>query len=207
MRRYVFFMVFALLSGCVTIAPLEAEYAGPDAGFLVVSLSRTKTRFDSVGFVVRKDVPGAGSAIEGNKISLPNADSYKSVRTTFEGDGANGVVYTLKLKPGPYALDRFTGSVRRNGSADAWEIDDPVVIRFEIKPGRVAYLGWYDALEKRNTTPFVGGGLNGIRYAVASRLQRDLASAAQRVPLNLDAVDDLTPTQSVLAGSSGLVLK
>lgn len=189
-------IVFALLlAGCATVDHFPTDYAGPDAGKVLLGIGATTgTSYSSYSLLFRK----RGSSANGEKSAVGRFTYfqtnmfYKQV-ADYQSPTESGVVLVQSLPPGEYEIYNFDiffngGTVQNNYGS---KVD--FSIPFSVKPGQSTYLGNYQA-NKLTGKNFIGLSLPaGAVFVVTDRLKAELAIAETKTKSQLDTAQNATP--------------
>lgn len=192
MRNLILLLIALALSACVAIRPIDAQYQGQDAGYVVVSLSKAPdANFSTFGPLITRAGTERTGAVDGVKLWIPPTGPYNVQRVSFFEAGGPGAVFVLRLSSGQYQLGSFSASRGISVNAEAWGAEPEINIPFEVRPGRVVYLGSYLAKEGVASPGFFGS-LTQLYFERRTEIDRDL-SVARRVFSDLPtSVEDLS---------------
>lgn len=192
-------LVFALLlAGCATVDHVPIDYAGPDAGKVVLGMGAAAgTSYSSYSLFFRKRVVSAnGEKAAVAKFSyLQNSIFFKQA-PDYQSPLEAGVILVHSLPPGDYEIFNFDihydgGAIQKNfGSRVDFSIP------FSVKPGKATYLGNYQA-NKLTGKNFLGITLPlGAFFVVTDRLNLEFSIAETKTKAQLPAGLHSTPKPS-----------
>ena len=197
MFRRLAIILTALLVGCATVERVPTDYAGPDAGKVVLGIgAATGTSYSSYSLLFRKrSSPGGEKAAAGRFTYFQTNTVYKQA-ADYQSSAEDGVVLVHSLPPGEYEIYNFdihfNGGTVQNHYGSRTEFSIP----FSVKPGQATYLGNYQAngLTGKN---FVGLSLPaGAVFLVTDRLKSELPIAEVKTKAQLGTAQDATPRPS-----------
>lgn len=175
--RSVFIAAITLIvSACAGTIP--RDYAGPDAGHLVVALGASaETKYSSYTLMYRKK----GDKAEG-MIRYLQENMFSPTKRDFDGESGNGFVAVHSLPAGEYEIYNFDvffngGMIQTNfGSRQDFSIP------FTITPGKAVYLGDFTAVGMTGNNIFGMSVRNGAYFIVSDKQERDLPVARAKMP-------------------------
>lgn len=183
------------LSGCETMKPVP-EYAGADAGYLVVSMGEgVDTNYSSYKLFYQNKVDTKMSG----GVHFSSAGFIGPPTLDFKGE-ERGVVLVKNLPPGDYELINF--EIYHNGANITpsmwWKSKENFSIPFKISAGTATYLGDFKAVGLLFRS-FLGQkhAIGGAYFVVTDKSDRDIPIAKQKqssinkVELNIPNVDTL----------------
>jgi hypothetical protein len=186
---------FAAIAVAVLVtAPAQAkDYAGPDAGTLVLSISSGAYAEDFVHNLRYRRVGEAKGGwltfVPGTFGNTPDFETQgpdEDLRVGLVGlkvtahSKEKGKVQVRHLAPGQYEIFNIR-EVYNNGLLQIdYNLKQDISIPFEIKAGRVTYLGEFKAIGLAGKNLFGTTVTAGIKYLVTDQSTRDLPIASQR---------------------------
>lgn len=187
--------VLCLLSAARCASPLDGNYAGQDAGTLIVGVG-TLCRGNFELQFRRLDGTSDGSLAW--TASGPGRGPAAFVPPDFHGDDGSGWVLVRNLPPGDYEL--YNAAARTDGQVwtNRWvfpggggfRLKEDFSVRFTIAPHQATYLGrylgWFQATFVRDQ---ISGG---FLLVVSDHAQEDVA-AARRAHGQIGSVLDASP--------------
>jgi hypothetical protein len=189
-------VVFAfLLSGCATVNRVPTDYAGQDAGKVVLGMGATAgTSYSSYSLLFRKKSHSVNEEkATAGRFTYFQTNVFYRQAADYQTSAEGGVVLVQSLPPGVYEIYNFdiffnAGTVQNNyGSRVDFSIP------FTVKPGQTTYLGNYQA-NKLTGKNFLGLSLPaGAVFVVTDRLKAELPIAEAKIKSALPAVQDATP--------------
>ena len=166
------------LGGCATTA---LDYKGPDAGYVVASLSIPKKNFGFSSGCLRvrqKGDQGAGKYLCMQQNAPVLRDDLRreyEVKRIEDGDYLGGVAVRA-LPAGQYEVIGYSLS---QGQERSISPDKPLAIPFTVRPGANTYIGQYQWNFTMGKDPLFGNEVvKGARTSITNRLQRDMEKAA-----------------------------
>lgn len=186
-----------LLCGCASVSAIRTDYAGADAGKVILGIgAATGTSYSNYGLAFRKrtntpsasnEKPAVGHFIYSQGSIFPSKGiSYKSTSET-------GEVLTQSLPPGEYEIFNFSISSNGNQGQIIFKPKSDFSIPFTVKSGETIYLGNYQANRLTGKNFF---GLNvsaGAVFVVTDRLKVESSIAKANGSPSLGAVENATP--------------
>lgn len=184
----------AFLAGCATVDRLPTDYAGHDAGRVVISMgAATGTSYSSYSLLFRKRGSDAAENKPVGRFTYFQTNMfYKQTPDYHSGDEA-GVVLIHSLPPGDYEIYNFDvffngGMVQKNFFS---KID--VSIPFSVRSGETTYLGNYQA-NRLTGHNIIGISIPaGAVFAVSDRLKDELPIAQVKSKGAVDTAKNATP--------------
>jgi hypothetical protein len=199
MTKHLVLLLIAALTGCASIDRVPTDYAGSDAGRVVVGIgAATGTSYSSYSLLFRKKGAASSSSDRpsiGRFVYFQTNTFYKQAPDYQSADEA-GVVLVQSLPPGEYEIYNFdiffnAGTVQNNYSSRA-EFSIP----FTVKPGEMTYLGNYQA-NRLTGKNFLGLSLPaGAVFVVSDRLNSELRIAEAKTKSTYGAASNKAPTPS-----------
>ncbi len=200
MRIFAGILALFILTGCGTSRP-DADYSGATlspgdpAGVVIASISRGKDMFRTNFYTLH--FRNVNTKDEGT-LSMSTPDLSESNFEIAENDYM-GFVTSQQLPPGKYEIFNISTVVGTTVGRNTTKFRQDFSIPFEIKPGRITYIGAYEC------TPVIGEGFFGqpamvdMYWRLADRSTRDIAIAQRREPpLNTMPADIAVPDLSRL---------
>ncbi len=195
---YAIGLALLLLAGCSTVDRLPTDYAGADAGKVVVGIGAAAgTSYSSYALLFRKRDASAGAenAARGRFIYF-QTNTFSKQTPDYRSPVESGVVLVHSMPPGEYEIYNFDvffngGTVQTNfGSRNNFSIP------FSVKRGETTYLGNYqaNALTGKNVLGIPRPA--GAVFVVSDRLKDELAIAEAKTKSRLDSAHDATPQPS-----------
>jgi len=178
MSRLAALFLVALLSGCVaTAAKIPMDYAGVDAGKVVVGLGSTADAgfyeyylaFRRLDAEVEPPPSGVFTYVQRKVFGATDKPDYKN-------DEELGVVLVKSLAPGRYEIHGL--SVTQYDSSLGSRI--AFSIPFTIQPGQTTYLGNYQGQRVARGKNVFGMTLPGFVFVVSDRFDAELALAHKK---------------------------
>jgi len=149
----------------------EADYSGPDAGYVVLSIGLHDADVGMRNIILDSEKDdGRTLAAFALKTGI-----WAPGRNDFNKDGIEANVIVRALPPGNYALTRFVGTVGANCNYPGMRADFRVP--FSVKPGKVSYLGDFRYEPLIWNTIFGAACSAGGYFVVTDESARDLAIA------------------------------
>jgi hypothetical protein len=181
----------ALLAGCATVDFVPTDYAGPDAGKVVLGIgAATGTLNSSYSLKFRKkglattEKPAIGwfTYMQDNLFHRQEPDYQSPTEMT--------LVLVKSLPPGEYEIYNF--DVTPFGSTN-YSSRYNFSIPFSVKAGQTTYIGNYQA-NKLTTKNLLGlSEPAGAFFVVSDRMQTELPIAETKSMSKLEPVQDSTP--------------
>jgi hypothetical protein len=169
--------ICVIVSACAGTIP--RDYAGPDAGHLVVALGASaETKYSSYTLMYRKK----GDKAEG-MVRYLQENMFSPTKRDFDHQTENGFVAVHSLPAGEYEIYNFDvffngGMIQTNfGSRQDFSIP------FTIIPGKAVYLGDFMAVSMTGNNIFGMSVRNGAYFVISDKQGRDLPIAKAKVPL------------------------
>jgi hypothetical protein len=189
----VFFAV--VLAGCASVDSIPADYAGPDAGKVVISIgAATGTEYSSYSLLFRKQ-KSTGSAEKQavGRFTYFQTNMFYKQAPDFHTNGEAGVVLVQALPPGDYAIYNFdvfnnAGTVQSHYFS---KVD--ISIPFTVRPGQTTYLGNYQANHLSGKNMFGMPLPAGAVFIVSDRLASELPIAQARTKTDFGTPVNATP--------------
>lgn len=190
-----FALLAVLVSGCATVANVPTDYAGADAGRVVIGIGATNgTSYSSYSFLFRRRMESGVDErpARGRFTYFQTNYLYKQAPDYVAHDEA-GVVLIHSLPPGDYEIYNFNvffngGTVQTNFGSKT-----NISIPFSVRPAQSTYLGNYQA-NYRLGSNFVGMTLPaGAVFVVTDRLDAEWAIAAKKTKTPLGTAVNATP--------------
>jgi len=201
MLRVFLAVIATLFAACATTIP--TEYAGPDAGQVVVGIGAAKgIKYDNYSLFFRSLDGAVQSSDQRPTGRLIYYQDNRFVAQTRDYDTAaeDGVVLVASLPPGRYEVFNFQLAKVVGTTFTTLRSRKDFSIPFEIKPGKAVYLGNFQANAVRQD--FRGTSIEvAAVFVVDSRFQTDVGLIRARSgtrPLLAD-VTDATPSVSAIA--------
>jgi hypothetical protein len=197
MLRLLATVIALLLVGCAAPDRVPTDYAGSDAGKVVLGIGATNgTSYSSYSLLFRKRGSSSAEKSATGHFTYYQTNMFYKQAADYQSSAESGVVLVRSLPPGDYEIYNFNiffngGTVQNNyGSRTDFSIP------FSVKPGRATYLGNYQA-NKLTGKNFFGLSLPaGAVFVVADRLESELALAETKTKSQLGAAQDATPQPS-----------
>lgn len=121
MFRYLVLAVTILLTGCATVDRVPTDYAGPDAGKVVIGMgAATGTSYSSYSLIFRKMTPAADADKPPiGRLTYFQENMFYSQPADYKSGSEAGVVLVHSLPPGDYEIFNFNvffngGTVQNN---------------------------------------------------------------------------------------------
>lgn len=193
--RLLAIVLAALVTGCASVAQLPADYAGADAGRVVIGIgAHGGTSYPSYSLLFRTRDPAVPAAQAGvGRFTYFQTNMFYKQAPDYRSSREEGVVLVRALPPGEYEIYNFniyfnTGMVEKNFGA---RVD--VAIPFTVKTGVTTYLGNYQANGQTGKNVFGMPLPAGAVFAVSDRLADDLALAQAKAAAPPGAAVNATP--------------
>jgi hypothetical protein len=191
MIKRILVLAVIFFSGCATRLP--TDYAGPDAGRVVIGMGAgVGLGYSRYTLLFRKRAsPGEDGARQVGAFNYIRPDpvfgkAEPDYRIEYKEEG---VVLVQSLPAGDYEI--YNCDIHGYGGKFFFTHD--VSIPFSVKPGRTVYLGNYLA-KGRSGKNLVGVPVHaGVTFVVSDRLGSDMPLAQARSKLPLGTGDDATP--------------
>ncbi len=192
-------VVFALLlSGCATVDRIPTDYAGADAGKLILGMgAATGTSYSSYSLLFRKRASSSnGEKAAGGRFTYYQTNIFYKQADDYHSSSESGVVLVHSLPPGEYEIYNF--DIFYNGGTVQKHFESRVdfSIPFSIRPERATYLGNYQANKLTGKNIFGLPLSAGAVFAVSDRLEAELPIAEAKVKSPLGKAQDATPQPS-----------
>lgn len=187
-----------MLAGCATTNRVPTDYAGADAGQVVLGMGAANgTSYSSYSLMFRKrGAAAAGEAPSTGRFTYFQSNIFYKQAPDYQAATEQGVVLVNSLPAGDYEIYNFDvffngGTVQKNFGSRA-----DFSVPFTVKPGQVTYLGNYQANGLRGEN-FLGMALPaGAVFAVSSRMAAEMALAQAKSKAPLGEATDATPQPS-----------
>jgi hypothetical protein len=167
-----------ILAGCASPGG-NANYKGPDAGALVLSIAYTQPSDDYYVIYYRRL---GDLRQDGDYVSIhTSGDIFRTIDFT---DPDSGSVVTEHLAPGTY---EFYMVAADSQGGERFYSKNAFSLRFDIKPGQTTYVCSYTAMlvtQKRHDW-LLGqdyDGAGGVYFVVSDKHERDVEIARRREP-------------------------
>lgn len=201
MLRLILAAAAALLTSCASTPRLPSDYKGPDAGHVVLGFGAAAgTSYSSYTlFFRRAPRPADGAAAPVGNFTYFQTNLFYAQKPDFQGPTEQGVVLVSSMPPGDYELFNFdiflnAGTMTRNfGSRKDFSIP------FTVRPGRIAYLGNYQANGMRGDNVLGISLAAGAVFAVSNRADSEITIARAKAPRLSGEVEDFTPAVAAVA--------
>lgn len=213
MLKYIFLVIVALLTGCATVDRVPTDYAGADAGKVVIGMGAAiGTSYSSYSLLFRRIGITAGADKQPvGRFNYFQENMFYSQPADYKAGSEAGVVLVQSLPPGDYEIFNFNvffndGTVQNN-----YYSKSDVSIPFTVKTGEVAYLGNYQA-NRLTGKNFIGMSLPaGAVFVVSDRLAEEIRLAETKSKQLLAGRRNFTPNAKELANpfflSSGAAVR
>lgn len=202
MYRTLIALSAVLLSACASAPPpIPTNYAGPDAGQVLVGIGAAKgTNYSSYSFYFRRAdaAPQADVKQASGRFIYLQSNIFSSQKRDYDSAQENGVVLLSSLPPGKYEIHNFNIHLNAGTTQLNFGSKSDFSIPFEVQAGKAVYLGNYQANAIQGKNMLGLSAPAGAVFVVESRLDRDIALARARSgqPSVAPQVLDATPSAS-----------
>lgn len=201
MKIIVITILAVALNACIT-ATIPTNYAGPDAGRVVLGFGAANgTTYSTYALLfrdVRSSAGSAGASAEG-RFLFCQTNVLCGGKFDYEKPNEVGVAVILSLPAGKYEIYNFdvfynAGTIQKNFSSKR-----PFSIPFEVKPGITAYLGNYQANGISGKNVFGMAVSAGAIFIVEDRTAVDIGIASKKDGSLFQKVESYVPDVRTLA--------
>jgi len=177
--------ILGLVFGSSTLAAKkDANYAGPDGGYLVYSVGTIAIGMRFTFPYQRIALQDGSSADDWQGRISPKVGGFltlKIKKPDFEGR-QTGHVVVRRLPPGQYAVRDFQFSGQSPGGGGVhWSPSESFAMPFTIKPNQMTYIGSFMRAPSLGTPLQPVLGATGY-FIVSNKADRDLPIARERQP-------------------------
>jgi hypothetical protein len=202
MVRILWVVVFAFLSGCASVDRLPTDYAGPDAGKIVIGIGAASgTGYSSYTLLFRplaESTPVQTPRSEGRLIYAPGSLLFTQ-KPDYSTNTEQGVVLVKSLPAGRYELFNFSVFLNGGMVQNHYSSKSPVSIPFSVSRGQTTYLGNYQANGISGKNAFGLPVSAGAVFAVSNRADTDLALAKLKDAAVTSTGENATPSVERIA--------
>ena len=185
MARLVFVLLIVAISGCAQAPGTRNNYAGQDAGQVVVGIGAARNPvYSSYALTFRKK--GALDGPQGRFTYVPRDPVTGTERET---------VVVASLPAGQYEIFDFAVLLNSGAAQKTFSSTQPFSIPFAVRPGETVYLGNYQAIGIFNDD--IPGTAAGVVFVVQNRQSRDLELAKDLKRFSV--IHNATPDPRALA--------
>lgn len=201
MKVIVIAIIAMAQNACIT-ATIPTNYAGPDAGRVVLGFGAANdTTYSTYTLLfrnVRSSAESVGAPAEGYFVFC-QTNVFCGRKFDYEKPNEVGVVLIASLPAGKYEIYNFdvfynAGTVQKNFSSKR-----PFSIPFEVKPGTTAYLGNYQANGISGKNVFGMAVSAGAIFIVEDRTALDIGIASKKDGSLFQKVESYVPDVRTLA--------
>jgi hypothetical protein len=202
MKQFLSAITLLLLVGCASIERVPTDYAGPDAGTVVIGIGAAAgTSYSSYAMLFRKrySVQGTESPTTIGRLTYFQTNIFYKQQPDYQRESEAGVVLINSLPPGDYEIYNFdvfynSMAMQRNYSSRA-----PLSIPFTVRSNETTYLGNYQAnrLDGRNLLglPLPAGAV----FVVSNRSKTEMEIAQAKKKGITGSFADATPDVKAIA--------
>ena len=196
MTKLILSLAIALITGCATFDRLPTDYAGPDAGKVVISIGAASgTSYSSYSLLFRRRETSSVNdtkRTQGQFVFFQK-NMFSKQKPDYQAAAESGVVLVQSLPPGSYEIFNFdiffnAGTVQNNYSSKL-----PFSIPFIVRPGQTTYLGNYQANKMTGRNLFGIPLPAGAVFVVSNRRGAELAIAQMKDKSVATEATDATP--------------
>ncbi len=190
LRSFALMLPMAAFFGCATI---PTDYAGEDAGKVVIGIGAAKgTGYSHYALLIRdptkRDAPAGQKAIA--SFAFYQNNMWYGQDLDYKNELETGVVLVKSLPPGQYEIYNFDIYLNTGVAESQFSSREDFSVPFTVSPGQTTYLGNFQANGIKGKNMFgmtVPHG--GAVFAVSNRAQRELTIARSKDPkVSLDAI-------------------
>ena len=194
MYRFLVSLCAAFLVGCASTSQMPSNYAGADAGQVVLGLGALNAgaAYSSYDLRFRRVDSAQADAAVGNFTYLSN-NVFSSKKPDYQDSKETGVVLVKSLPAGKYEIYNFNIFLNMGMTQSNFSSRVPFSIPFTVKAGQVTYLGNYQANKLTAKNAF---GLEipaGAVFAVSQRQTTEVGIARALDATLPAAVENATP--------------
>lgn len=191
-----------LLTACASVGGRN-EYQGPDAGVAALSLgARPTSAYQSFTLLFRK--AGAADAQPAGRFTYFHSNFFSKQKKDYDTREEQGAVVSVALPPGDYEIYDFEIFLNAGTVQNTYRSRRPFSIPFTVAPGKLTYLGSYQAYDVRGRN-FLGLPVPaGAVFVVRDRHESDLRLLNARIPDLPSEIVNATPAAAKL-GSPAFV--
>lgn len=180
MKRIPLMICTLLLTACASTGAGRGEYQGPDAGVAVAGMgSPAKSPYQSYTLLYRKVGVKDPAAMEKGRFTFFHSSLFSSQKKDYDNSQEKGAVLSAALSPGRYEIYDFEVFYNAGTRQMTYRSRTPFSIPFTVTPGKVTYLGSYQAHTLYNKIfriPFPAGAV----FVVEDRRESDLRLLKER---------------------------
>ena len=198
MYRCLVSLCVAFLAGCASTSQIPSNYAGADAGKVVLGLGAMNAGAAYSSYDLRfRRVDGAQTDTATNNFSYLSNNVFSSKKPDYQDAKETGVVIVKSLPAGKYEIINFNIFLNMGMTSSNFSSRAPFSIPFTVKAGQVTYLGNYQANKTTGKNTFGMEVPTGAVFAISQRQTAEVAIAR-----GLDAALPATVEDSAPAAAS-----
>lgn len=202
MLRLLALPLLLLLASCTTVERLPTDYAGADAGKVVIAIGASRgTTYSFYAFLFRRadgkqpqQTPSPFGAF-----TYYQTNVVHGMKPDYVAENEAGVVLVSSLPPGRYEIYNFDIFFNAGMVQNRYSSKVPFSIPFVVESGKVVYLGNYQA-NRSTGRNLVGMPMPaGAVFAVSDRQAADIAIARRKLSTVPADILDATPEIAKIA--------